>query len=92
MRKTAFLLVAAVSFLGPSGAALAERPQPIFPHQHFIVKPDGTLLPVGPDICTNEAASQGFFGFHQNVHTGSPNLFAFGRPNNPVGFRAITNC
>jgi hypothetical protein len=92
MRRSVFLLVAAASFLGTSGGALADRPSPIFPHQHFIVKPDGTSLAVGPDICTNAAASQGFYGFHQNVHTGSPNLFAFQRPNNPVGFMIVPSC
>jgi hypothetical protein len=92
MRKTAFLLVATVSFLGTSGAALAERPPPIFDHRHFLVKPDGTTLPVGPDICTNREASQGFFGFHQNVHFGTPNGSAFQNPNNPVGFAAQGGC
>jgi hypothetical protein len=92
MRRTMFLLVAAASFLGTSGGALADPPSPIFPHQHFIVKPDGTVLAVGPDICTNPALSQGFFGFHQNVHTGTPNQFAFQKPNNPVGFTVIPSC
>jgi hypothetical protein len=92
MRRTAFLLVASALFLATSGEALADRPDPIFPHQHYIVKPDATQLPVGPDICTNAAASQGFFGFHENVHAGPPNAFAFNRPNNPVGFTVIGHC
>ncbi len=92
MRRTALLLIASASFLGTSGGALADPPPPIFPHQHFIVQPDGSLLSVGPDICTNPASAQGFFGFHQNVHTGTPNLSAFQEPNNPVGFTAIGHC
>jgi hypothetical protein len=92
MRRIVFVLVAAASLLGTSGAAMADRPPPIFSHQHFIVKPDGTTLPVGPDICTNAQASQGFFGFHHNVHAGTPNSFAFIGPNNPVGFTIIPSC
>ena len=92
MRRTALALVTAASLFGLSGGALAAAPPPIFPHQHFIVQPDGSLLPVGPDICTNPAAAQGFFGFHQNIHTGTPNQFAFQNPNNPVGFTVIGHC
>jgi hypothetical protein len=92
MRTFAFLLVAGAAFFGTSGVAAADAPSPIFPHQHFLVLPDGSRLPVGPDICGNPAAAQGFYGFHQNVHTGTPNQFAFQGPNNPVGFEAIGRC
>ena len=92
MRAFAVLLVAGASFLGTSGGALAAAPPPIFPHQHFVGLPDGSQLPVGPDICANPAAAQGFYGFHQNVHTGTPNQFAFQNPNNPVAFSAIPRC
>lgn len=43
-------------------------------------------------LCGNSAASQGFYGFHQNVHTGTPNLFAFQQGSNPVGFTAVFGC
>jgi hypothetical protein len=92
MRTFAVLLVAGASFLGTSGAALADAPDPIFPHQHFLVLPDGSTLPVGPDICANPASAQGFYGFHQNIHTGIPNQFALQNPNNPVAFQAIPQC
>jgi hypothetical protein len=92
MRRFALLLVAGASFFGTSGGALAQAPAPIFPHQHFLVLPDGSQLPVGPDICANAETAQGFFGFHQNVHTGTPNLSAFKQANNPVGFAAIGQC
>lgn len=92
MRTFALLAVAGASFLGISGGALAQAPPPIFPHQHFLLLPDGSQLAVGPDICANAAAAQGFYGFHQNIHTGTPNLSAFQEPNNPVGFRAIPAC
>jgi hypothetical protein len=92
MRTFALLLVVGASFFAASGGASAQAPAPIFPHQHFLVLPDGTELPVGPDICANATLAQGFYGFHQNVHTGTPNLSAFQQPNNSVGFRAIPQC
>jgi hypothetical protein len=92
MRTLAVMLVAGASFLGISGGALAQAPPPIFPHQHFLLLPDGSQLPVGPDICANPESAQGFYGFHQNIHTGTPNQFAFQEPNNPIGFSAIPRC
>jgi hypothetical protein len=53
---------------------------------------EGRRIPVGPDICTNPEAAHGFYGFHQNIHTGTPNLFAFQQGDNPVGFTAIPRC
>jgi hypothetical protein len=92
MRKFALLLVVAAAFLAAPGGALAAAPPPIGPHQHFLLLPDGTVLPVGPDICANAEAAQGFYGFHQNIHTGSPNLFAFQQGTNPVGFTFVGGC
>jgi hypothetical protein len=92
MRSLTLLVVAGASFLGISGGALAQAPPPIAPHQHFLVLPDGSNLPVGPDICANSQAAQGFYGFHQNIHTGTPNQFAFQEPSNPIGFTAIGGC
>ena len=76
MRTFALLAVAGASFFGISGAALAQAPPPIVPHQHFLLLPDGSQLAVGPDICANAAAAQGFYGFHQNIHAGTPNQSA----------------
>ena len=92
MRSSAILLVAGAVFFATSGGALAHAPDPIFPHQHFLVLPVGTQLPVGPDYCGNPAAAQGFYGFHQNIHFGTPTGSAFSNPNNPVGFMAIRTC
>jgi hypothetical protein len=92
MRKVALMLVGCALFLGTAAGALADAPPPVGPHQHFLVLPDGTLLPVGPDICANPNAAQGFYGFHQNIHTGTPNLSAFQQPNNPVGFTFVRGC
>jgi hypothetical protein len=92
MRRNALLLISAAVFFGVAGPVSADAPPPVAPHQHFLVLPDDTQLPVGPDICANPEADQGFFGFHQNIHTGTPNLSAFQEPNNPVGFTAIFGC
>jgi hypothetical protein len=92
MRTLALLLVAGAAFFASLGGASADPPAPISPHQHLLLLPDGSELPVGPDICAIPVAAQGFYGFHQNIHTGTPNQFAFQEPNNPVGFRAIPSC
>jgi len=92
MRRNALLLITAASFFGVSGAVSADAPPPVAPHQHFLVLPDGSPLAVGPDICANPVAAQGFYGFHQNIHTGTPNQSAFQNPNNPIGFTAIFGC
>jgi hypothetical protein len=92
MRTLALLMVAGASFFASSAGALADAPPAIFPHQHFLILPDGSQLPVGPDVCANPEAAQGFYGFHQNIHTGTPNQFAFQNPDNPVGFTAIPRC
>jgi hypothetical protein len=91
MRKAALLLVAAGLFVGAPVGALADAPPPVAPHQHYLILPDGTLLPVGPTICSNADLAQGFYGFHQNVHLGTPNTFAFDQGGNPVDFTA-TGC
>jgi hypothetical protein len=61
LRRNVLLLVTAASFFGVMGAASAQAPPAVFPHQHFIVKAsDGTNMPVGPDVCANSEAAQGF--------------------------------
>jgi hypothetical protein len=92
MRKAALLLVLAGVFACATATASADAPPPVAPHQHFLILPDGTQLPVGPDICANPVDAQGFYGFHQNVHMGTPNHFAFQQDNNPVGFTAVFGC
>ena len=94
MRRIALLLVTAASFFAVSGVAAAHAPGPVPPHQHFLVLPDGSQLAVGPDICANPAAAQGFYGFHQNIHTGRPgqNGGAFDNASNPVDFTFVFGC
>jgi len=55
----------------------ADPKPPVGAHRHFIVKPDGTLVPVGPDLCdnpTDPAVQQAFYNFHWNVHKGADGL------------------
>jgi len=92
MRKLVLLLVVAAAFLATASGAVADSPPPVPPHQHFLVLPDGSLLAVGPDICANPDAAQGFYGFHQNIHAGTPNQFAFQQGENPVGFTFVFGC
>ena len=92
MRTIAVLLVAGAAFLAVPGGALAAAPPPVPEHQHFLLLPDGSMLPVGPNICANPEAAQGFYGFHQNIHTGTPTATAFPQPNNPIGFTRIVGC
>jgi hypothetical protein len=93
MRKAAVPLVAAACLFAAVPLAHADAPPPVPPHQHFLVLPDGTQIPVGPDICAQPEAAQGFYGFHQNIHTGTPNTFAFQQDNNPViGIVRIVGC
>jgi hypothetical protein len=61
------------------------------PHQHFVVTPEGTLIPVGPDACLF-GPSEAFDQFHFNIHLGTPNQEAFRQPNNPVSFVAPVPC
>ena len=94
MRRNALLLITAASFFAVSGGATAVAPSPVGNHQHFIVQPDGSNLAVGPDICANPEAAQGFYGFHQNIHTGRPgqNGGAFDNPTNPIDFTFVGGC
>jgi hypothetical protein len=46
-------------------------------HRHYIVLPDGSTQPVGPDWCDNQgdvAIELAFYHFHWNVHQGAPGL------------------
>ena len=92
MRTRAVLLLSlATMFIGTTGSALADAPPPVAPHQHYLILPDGTQLPVGPEICDNSNLDQGFYGFHENVHRGTPATFAFTQDDNPIGFK-VTGC
>lgn len=89
MRK--FMLIFLVASGLVSVGALPANAQVVPPHQHFIVAPDGTLIPVGPDSCLF-GPSRAFDEVHFNIHLGTPNPEAFGQPNNPVSFVAPVPC
>lgn len=77
------LIVSGGLLLTAPPAALADRPPPTrFPHQHYLTTPAGTHQ-IGPNSCPNNA-TQGFYGFHWNVHAGTPSTNAFSNENNPV--------
>jgi hypothetical protein len=72
-RSTLVLLLvsAPIALFAIVGAALADPPStlPNPPnHRHFIQEPDGTLVPVGPQICGHPEMQQAFNEFHYNVH------------------------
>ena len=66
-------LVAAIAFAGPT---LADPPDTLISppnHRHFIETPDGTRIPVGPQICGHPEMQQAFNEFHYNIHhSGDP--------------------
>jgi hypothetical protein len=81
------LLASGLATLGGLPASAQDVP----PHQHFVVTPNGTMSPVGPDACLF-GPSQAFDQFHFNIHFGTPNLEAFQKTNNPVSFVAPVPC
>jgi hypothetical protein len=68
-KSTLRLAAASVIALVPAGASLADPGLPnAARHQHYIVTPDGELVPVGPDFCANPNLQDAFNQFHFNVH------------------------
>ncbi len=75
-------LLAVLTFAGPTLAdppSMFTRDAP--PHRHFILRPNGDRVPVGPDICANPENQLAFNEFHYNIHHseipqpgGAPNL------------------
>lgn len=64
----AIALLAALTIAGPT---LADPPDTLISppnHRHFIVTPDGSRVPVGPQICGNPEMQQAFDEFHYNIH------------------------
>jgi len=72
-RSNVTLRLAAASILAvvPAGTSLADPPtmlNDVPAHQHYLQTPDGTLVPIGPDICDNPDLQQAFNEFHYNIH------------------------
>lgn len=74
----ALLVSAPVALFTIVGVALADPPSMLINppnHRHFLVKPDGTRVPVGPQICGNPEMQLAFNQFHYNIHHSEfPNL------------------
>ena len=65
------LAAASVIALVPAGAAIADPPGMLTDapfHRHFLVTPDGDLVPIGPDIFADPNLQDAFNQFHYNIH------------------------
>ena len=64
--------VASIALFAFTGSSLADPSDlfttPVPPHRHFIEKPSGEMVPVGPQICGHPERQQAFNQFHHNVH------------------------
>ena len=61
----------AIAVAALAAPGLADPPDSLISppnHRHFIVSPDGDLVPVGPQICLDPSLQQAFNAFHYNVH------------------------
>lgn len=73
-------IATSIGVIAVGGAALADPPGDLTSppnHRHFIVQPDGDMVPVGPDICADPKMQTAFNQFHYNVHHqhfGAPGL------------------
>ena len=69
MRRIILLLTAAalVLTLVMAVSVLSAPTDDVPPHQHYLVK-DEKVKRVGPNVCDNPNAQQGFNNFHHNVH------------------------
>ena len=68
---TVRLAAASVIALVPAGASLADPPDTLIDapnHRHFLVTPNGDLVPIGPDVCDDPNLQQAFNEFHFNIH------------------------
>ena len=58
------LVMAAMMAVGALPALADDVPR----HQHYLVTEKGKVVRVGPNVCANPNAQQGFNNFHHNVH------------------------
>lgn len=70
--KLAYVAIAStVGVLAYGGTALADPSgmfEPVPPHRHFLVQPDGDRVPIGPQVCGNPNLTAAFAQFHYNIH------------------------
>jgi hypothetical protein len=64
--------VASIVLFAFAGSGFADPPDMLFDpvpaHRHFLKTDDGTMTPIGPQICRNPNLQQAFNEFHHNVH------------------------
>lgn len=84
MRRLLAVGFAALAIGASAIPALAAVP----PHDHWLTTGGGTVVHVGPDVCTNPDIYDAWLNFHLNVHKGVPGTEAFMNPNNPVSISA----
>jgi len=63
--------VATTGLLMSAGSIFADPPSTLTSpplHRHFLVLPDGTQKPVGPNLCEHPELQQAFNEFHYNIH------------------------
>jgi hypothetical protein len=49
-------------------SALSAPSDDVPPHQHYLITANSEVVRVGPNVCANPNAQQGFNNFHYNVH------------------------
>ncbi|HSV38184.1 MAG TPA: hypothetical protein VLI04_05440 [Nocardioidaceae bacterium] len=57
-------------------------------HRHFIESPNGTRIPIGPQVCGRPGLQTAFNQFHANIHVGQVGLVAMNHAHNPVAIKA----
>lgn len=70
-KLTYVAIASTVGVLAYGGTAVADPStmfQPVPAHRHFLEKPDGTLVPIGPQVCGNPKMARAFAQFHYNIH------------------------
>jgi len=72
-KRLVFGLVSIAVLLGVTAATGLADPDltTVPPHRHFIEQPDGTRVPVGPQVCDNldhPGLRNAFNQFHNNLH------------------------
>jgi hypothetical protein len=81
-RRIAVSLAAAAALVGLAAAGAAGGPAPDVPkHRHYL-QINGTLVPIGPQVCERPSLQEPFNQFHANVHIGTPGTFAMDHEHN----------
>ena len=80
--RIAVSLASAVALIGLATTGAAGGPAPDVPkHRHYL-QINGTLVPIGPQVCEKPSLQEAFNQFHANVHVGTPGTFAMDHAHN----------